>query len=47
MGTIAGTVTVANAVLDALAPFGVRHLPMPLTPEKIWKAMNAKKSGGN
>jgi aerobic carbon-monoxide dehydrogenase large subunit len=30
---------VANAVLDALAPFGVRHLDMPLTPEKIWQAL--------
>jgi carbon-monoxide dehydrogenase large subunit len=39
MGTIAATVTVANAVMDALAPLGVRHLEMPLTPEKIWRAM--------
>jgi carbon-monoxide dehydrogenase large subunit len=39
MGTIAGTVTVANAVMDALAPLGIRHLEMPLTPEKIWQAM--------
>lgn len=28
-----------NAVVDALAPFGVRHLDMPLTPEKIWRAL--------
>jgi carbon-monoxide dehydrogenase large subunit len=40
MGTIAGTVTVANAVMDALAPLGIRHLEMPLTPGKIWKAMS-------
>ncbi len=40
MGTIAATVTVANAVMDALAPLGIRHLEMPLTPEKIWKAMS-------
>jgi carbon-monoxide dehydrogenase large subunit len=39
MGTIAATAAVANAVIDALAPFGVRHLDMPLTPEKIWRAM--------
>jgi carbon-monoxide dehydrogenase large subunit len=39
MGTIAATVAVANAVMDALAPFGVRHIDMPLTPEKIWRAM--------
>ena len=29
----------ANAVLDALRPLGVRHLDMPLTPHKIWKAL--------
>jgi len=32
---------VANAVLDALAGFGVRHIDTPLTPEKIWRAMHA------
>ena len=31
----------ANAVLDALAPLGVRHLDMPLTAHKIWQALNA------
>jgi carbon-monoxide dehydrogenase large subunit len=30
---------VVHAVLDALAPFGVKHLEMPLTPEKVWRAM--------
>jgi carbon-monoxide dehydrogenase large subunit len=39
MGTIASTVTVANAIMDALAPFGVRHLEMPYTAEKLWQAM--------
>jgi carbon-monoxide dehydrogenase large subunit len=38
-GTIASTPAVVNAVMDALAPFGVRHIDMPLTPEKIWRAM--------
>ena len=48
MGTIAATVTVANAVMDALAPLGIRHLEMPLTAEKIWHAIqNAKQNGGN
>jgi carbon-monoxide dehydrogenase large subunit len=28
-----------NAAVDALAPFGVTHLDMPLTPEKLWRAM--------
>ena len=39
MGTIASTVTTVNAVMDALAPFGVQHLDMPLTPQKVWNAM--------
>ena len=34
-------VAVANAVLDALRPLGVRHLDMPLTAHKIWTALNA------
>jgi carbon-monoxide dehydrogenase large subunit len=38
-GTIASTVTVYNAVMDALAPFGAQNLVMPLTPEKVWRAM--------
>ncbi len=43
MGTIASTVTVANAVMDALAPLGIRHVDMPLTAEKVWKAIQAAK----
>ena len=41
MGTIAGTVAVANAVMDALAPLGIKHIDMPLTPERIWRAMES------
>ena len=47
MGTIAGTVTVVNAVMDALAPLGVRHLDMPLTAEKIKAAIAAANGGSN
>lgn len=39
MGTIAATAAVANAVIDALKPFGVSHIEMPLTAEKVWRAM--------
>jgi carbon-monoxide dehydrogenase large subunit len=35
-GTIGSTPAVVNAVVDALAPFGVTHIDMPLTPQKIW-----------
>ena len=38
-GAIASPAAVVNAVVDALAPFGVTHLDMPLTPEKVWRAM--------
>jgi carbon-monoxide dehydrogenase large subunit len=38
-GTIAATPAIVNAVVDAVAPFGVRHLDMPLRPEKIWRAI--------
>jgi carbon-monoxide dehydrogenase large subunit len=40
-GTIASTPAVVNAVMDALAPLGIRHLDMPLTPERVWRAMQA------
>jgi carbon-monoxide dehydrogenase large subunit len=40
-GTIGVTPALVNAVMDALAGYGVRHLDMPLTPEKIWQAMQA------
>jgi aerobic carbon-monoxide dehydrogenase large subunit len=38
-GTIGVTPALVNAVMDALAPHGIRHLDMPLTPEKIWTAL--------
>ncbi|PKB78525.1 MAG: carbon monoxide dehydrogenase [SAR202 cluster bacterium Io17-Chloro-G9] len=41
-GTIASTITIYNAVLDALKPLGVTHLDMPLTAEKVWKAIHQR-----
>ncbi|RUA21835.1 MAG: xanthine dehydrogenase family protein molybdopterin-binding subunit [Chloroflexi bacterium] len=38
-GAIASTVTVYNAVIDALRPLGVTGIDMPLTPEKVWQAI--------
>ena len=43
-GTIASTPAVVNAVMDALHPFGITNLDMPLTPFKIWDAI-ARSSG--
>jgi aerobic carbon-monoxide dehydrogenase large subunit len=42
-GTIASAQAVMNAVIDALAPFGVKHMQMPATPENVWRAMNSAK----
>jgi carbon-monoxide dehydrogenase large subunit len=39
-GTIASTPAVANAVVDAVAHLGIAHLDMPLTPERLWRAMH-------
>jgi carbon-monoxide dehydrogenase large subunit len=38
-GTIGSGPAVHNAVLDALSHLGIRHLDMPLTPEKVWRAI--------
>jgi aerobic carbon-monoxide dehydrogenase large subunit len=38
-GTIASTPAVVNAVVDALRPFGVSDVPMPCTPERVWRAL--------
>ena len=40
-GTIASTPAVYSAVMDALAPLGVEKIDMPLTPERVWRAIQA------
>ena len=42
-GCVGAPPAVMNAVLDALRPLGVQHLDMPLTPSKVWHAINAAK----
>ncbi len=39
-GTIGATPAIVNAVVDALSPFGVRHLDMPIKPENVWRIIN-------
>jgi aerobic carbon-monoxide dehydrogenase large subunit len=39
-GTIASTPAVVNAVVDALRPYGVTDVPMPCTPERVWRAIH-------
>ena len=46
-GTIASTVTVYNAVMDALRPLGVRSIDMPLTPERVWRAVQDAQGTGH
>jgi len=39
-GCVGALPAVANAIVDALSGFGVRHIAMPATPERIWRAIN-------
>jgi carbon-monoxide dehydrogenase large subunit len=41
-GTTPALAVVVNAVVDALSDYGVRHVEMPATPERIWRAMRGK-----
>jgi carbon-monoxide dehydrogenase large subunit len=43
--TIGSTPAVQNAVVDALAHLGVRHIAMPTTPERVWRAIQAASVG--
>jgi carbon-monoxide dehydrogenase large subunit len=43
-GTIGSTPAMVNSVLEALSHPGIRHLDMPLTPEKVWNAVNGVKA---
>jgi carbon-monoxide dehydrogenase large subunit len=40
-GTVGALPALVNAVNDALAPLGVRHLDMPMTPERVWRAIRS------
>src|SRR4029079_17903124 len=40
--TIGATPAIVNAVVDALKSFGVRHLDMPLRPERVWQALKGR-----
>lgn len=40
--TVGSPPAIVNAVIDALAPYGVRHADMPLTPSRVWEAMQGR-----
>ena len=42
-GTIGAPAALCNAVVDALSPLGIRHVPLPMTPETIWRAVSSAK----
>lgn len=44
--TIGSTPAMANAVIDALEPFGITHLDIPFRPQKVWQAMQRGRQGG-
>ena len=44
-GTTPALGATVNAVVDALAELGVRHVEMPLTPQRVWRAIEAAKAG--
>ncbi|UPK29153.1 xanthine dehydrogenase family protein molybdopterin-binding subunit [Bradyrhizobium sp. 195] len=44
-GSIAAPPCMVHAVLDALSPFGIKHLDMPLTPPRIWAAVRNARAG--
>jgi len=43
-GTIGATPAIVGAVVDALAPYGVKHLDMPVKPETLWRIINGQNS---
>ena len=43
-GTIGCSPAVVNSVVDALSPLGVRHIDMPMTPEKVWKVLEGARA---
>jgi carbon-monoxide dehydrogenase large subunit len=46
LATIGSTPAIVNAVVDALAPLGIRHLDMPLTPERVYNAIQQARAQG-
>ncbi|HUZ74039.1 MAG TPA: xanthine dehydrogenase family protein molybdopterin-binding subunit [Stellaceae bacterium] len=41
-GCVGALPAVANAIVDALAPLGIRHVAMPATPQRLWQAINGR-----
>jgi carbon-monoxide dehydrogenase large subunit len=46
-GCVGAMPAAANAIVDALSGLGVRHIEMPATPERIWRAINNSRRGAH
>jgi carbon-monoxide dehydrogenase large subunit len=46
-GTTPALAAVINAIVDALSELGVRHIEMPATPERVWRAIQAAQGGSD
>jgi carbon-monoxide dehydrogenase large subunit len=44
-GCVGALPAVANAIVDALSEFGIRHIDLPATPERIWRALRDARGG--
>ncbi len=44
-GTVGALPVVINAIVDALRPLGIRHIDMPATPERVWRAIRDARGG--
>jgi carbon-monoxide dehydrogenase large subunit len=44
-GTTPALAVVINAIVDAVAEFGVRHIEMPASPERVWRAIQDARAG--
>ena len=45
-GCVGALPAVANALVDALSGYGIRHIEMPATPERIWRAIRDNSAAG-
>ena len=46
-GTVPALAVTVNAIVDALSEFGVRHVEMPATPERVWRAIEDARAANN
>ena len=43
-GNVGALAAIMNAVVDALSPLGIVHIDMPVTPERVWRAIHAARA---